>query len=344
MSSPSQGRIRIGDCRLDPVALRLLRDGTPVHVHAKTFGVLRHLALDAGRVVGKDDLFDTLWPGPAVTEDTLTQSIREQRVALGPEGAAALRTVPRRGFVLDLAPAAQGAAAFRPPLIVGLPFANQSPEPGDAALSEGLVEEVTHAIARYGQVRVMARPSAFQLRPDATPPAEAARRLGTDYFVEGTARRIGAGLQLSPALCDTATGRQIRGETLGPSPERFRDVPPTIAHRVVSRTTLEVDHGIRTQTAASGTGNLVAYLHFVAAVALMRRYEPGVNERARDHLDLAQRLDPASRRRTPIVVWPRSSFTIVPGHRARLWKAPRCTGNGACRSRRRRRGATGSSA
>ena len=85
MSRPSQRVIRIGDCLLDLEATQLLRNDAPVHVRAKTFGVLRHLALNPGRVIGKDELFDTLWPGLSVTEDTLTQSVREFARGAWPE-------------------------------------------------------------------------------------------------------------------------------------------------------------------------------------------------------------------------------------------------------------------
>lgn len=294
MNSPSRGSIRIGNCTLDLDASRLLRNGTPVHVRAKTFGVLRHLALNAGRVIGKDELFDTLWPGLAVTEDTLSQSIRELRVALGPDGASTLRTVPRRGFVLDLPPPSPGSSAtgVKFPQVVILPFSVNSPEAADAPLADGVIEEVTYATARYGQVRVMARHSAFQFRPETTLPVDAARKLGTDYFVEGTARRIGAELHLSPALCETATGRQIWGETFRLSPDSFREVPFLIAHRIVSRMSLDVERSIPMLQATSGTDNLDAYQHFVAAVSHLRQYGEGVNERARDHLDEALRLDP----------------------------------------------------
>ncbi|MCL4186913.1 MAG: winged helix-turn-helix domain-containing protein [Rhodobacteraceae bacterium] len=112
LNHPQQGLVRIGDCTLDLAAGQLFRNATPVHLRAKSFGVLRHLALNPGRVVGKDELFHTLWAGIAVTEDTLTQSIREVRAALGTAGAAMLRTVPRRGYVLDLSvPGSEAGAA-----------------------------------------------------------------------------------------------------------------------------------------------------------------------------------------------------------------------------------------
>ncbi len=55
---------------------------------------------------------------------------------------------------------------------------------------------------------------------------------------------------------------------------------------------MDVERSIRMQPSSSGTSSLDAYQHFVTAVSLLRQYAEGVNERARDHLDEALRLDP----------------------------------------------------
>lgn len=259
-------------------------------MRAKTFAVLCHLAERPGRVVGKDALFDAIWPGLSVTEDTLTQSIRELRVALGPAGAAALRTVPRRGFVLDVEQDSGGTQppGDGPPLLLILPFV--AADPADAPLADGLVEEITHAAARYGLIRVIARHTAFRFPAGTLPPAEAARHLGADYFVEGTARRLGGDLHLSPCLCQTAGARQIWGEGFRLSPTGFRDLPALVAQRIVSRLSLDVERHL--PSGGSGAGDLGAWQHFMAGLVLLRQYGEGVNERARDHLDEALRLDP----------------------------------------------------
>ena len=77
--------------RLDIAGLTLdlrreeLRDaaGTRIELRNRSFGVLRHLATNAGRVVTKDELLEVNWPGVTVTEDSLTQCISEIRRALG---------------------------------------------------------------------------------------------------------------------------------------------------------------------------------------------------------------------------------------------------------------------
>jgi TolB-like protein/DNA-binding winged helix-turn-helix (wHTH) protein len=79
-----------------------LRDaaGTRIELRNRSFGVLRHLATNAGRVVTKDELLEANWPGVTVTEDSLTQCISEIRRALGDAGRDLVRTMPRRGYMM----------------------------------------------------------------------------------------------------------------------------------------------------------------------------------------------------------------------------------------------------
>jgi DNA-binding winged helix-turn-helix (wHTH) protein len=67
----------------------------------KTLGVLRHLAEHAGCLVLKQDLHEAVWPGVAVTDDSLVQCIRELREMLGDAQHRLIKTVPRRGYLLD---------------------------------------------------------------------------------------------------------------------------------------------------------------------------------------------------------------------------------------------------
>jgi adenylate cyclase len=84
-------------------------------------GVLRHLAENAGRLVSKRELFATLWPDVAVTDDSLVQCIVEIRRALADDRQRLVRTVPRRGYLFDTAAScsnernAVGNSARKPP-------------------------------------------------------------------------------------------------------------------------------------------------------------------------------------------------------------------------------------
>lgn len=251
-------------------------------MRAKTFALLAHLARNAGRVMTKDDLMDAVWPDVTVTEDSLTQAIRDLRKVLGED---AVRTVPRRGYML-VADDPVAGAGDSPPVVVVLPFRTVSDREGDAALADALTEEITQGLGRYGVVRVIARHSAFQFRPATTPAQEAAKALGADWFVEGPARRVAEGLRLSPALCETATGRQIWSESFILGEGGPGEVLAAVPHAIVTRLTLDAQKRLAQRPAAQET-DLGAWQHFVAGVAQLRRYGPGVNESARDHFRAA---------------------------------------------------------
>jgi adenylate cyclase len=89
----------------------LLLDGNEIALRPKTFAVLGFLIENFGRLVSKDELFDAVWPGLAVTDDALVQSVGELRRAFGEDGPRLIKTIPRRGYrfesdVVEVAPLA----------------------------------------------------------------------------------------------------------------------------------------------------------------------------------------------------------------------------------------------
>src|SRR4029453_9866866 len=92
---------RFGDFDLDCAQRRLLHGAQDLYLPPKTFELLLYLIQNRGRVVGKDELLDAIWPGGNATENTLAQRIREVREALGADdGANLIRTIPRVGYQL----------------------------------------------------------------------------------------------------------------------------------------------------------------------------------------------------------------------------------------------------
>ncbi len=70
----------------------------------KAFQVLTYLALNAGRLVPKEELLKAVWSNVAVTDESLVQSIRQLRQKLGDEARRLIKTVPRRGYLLEVTP------------------------------------------------------------------------------------------------------------------------------------------------------------------------------------------------------------------------------------------------
>ena len=79
----------------------LVRGGCEIRLRAKTFQVLVCLHERHGLLVTKQDLFRAVWPDTFVSDDSLTKCIREIRHALNDADRQLVKTVARRGFILD---------------------------------------------------------------------------------------------------------------------------------------------------------------------------------------------------------------------------------------------------
>lgn len=75
------------------------------------------LANEADRLVSKDTLAQGAWPDVIVSDDSIAHCVSDIRKTLGPAGAAHIRTVPKRGYMLvsssGAAPAPDTPAATR---------------------------------------------------------------------------------------------------------------------------------------------------------------------------------------------------------------------------------------
>jgi sulfatase modifying factor 1 len=92
--------------RFDRFELNLTRgclrvDGRGIEVRPKAFEILRYLVENAGRLIPKQELCKAVWPHVAVSDDSLVQCIRELRQKLGDEDHRLIKTVARRGYLLD---------------------------------------------------------------------------------------------------------------------------------------------------------------------------------------------------------------------------------------------------
>lgn len=81
----------------------LRRDGTDVKLRPKSFEVLRFLAENHGRLLSKEVIISAVWKDAFVTDNSLVQCLIEIRRVLGDGSQTIIRTVPRRGYIFDIA-------------------------------------------------------------------------------------------------------------------------------------------------------------------------------------------------------------------------------------------------
>jgi DNA-binding response OmpR family regulator len=97
--NPDQ-QIVVGDLTIDVPSQRVFVGGEPVALTGREFDILACLAIEPGRVVSREEIFDRVWDehwyGPRKVLDVHIAALRRK---LGP--AAAIQTVYGRGFRLQ---------------------------------------------------------------------------------------------------------------------------------------------------------------------------------------------------------------------------------------------------
>lgn len=76
-------------------------DGNMIPLRPKTCDVLRLLAERAGNIVTKDEIIARAWNNEAITDDSIYQCISEIRQALKKAGNVKVRTLSKKGYVID---------------------------------------------------------------------------------------------------------------------------------------------------------------------------------------------------------------------------------------------------
>jgi TolB-like protein/DNA-binding winged helix-turn-helix (wHTH) protein len=119
----SERVLTAGPYRLDLRDERVWKDGEPLRLGGKAFTLLRTLMASPQTLVTKDELFEKVWGGLAVSESVLTTAVKELRQALGDDARrpTVIETVHGRGYRFLLPVTRDTPADDAPPDISGQP-------------------------------------------------------------------------------------------------------------------------------------------------------------------------------------------------------------------------------
>lgn len=293
MNVGSSSPVEFRDFTLDLNRGLLLKDGGDIPLRRKAFDLLVCLARQAGRVVSKTDLIDAVWPDVIVTEDSLTQAVREIRKALGDAGPATIRTVAGRGYFLD--PGTPDVSTALPDggetPIATLLFEDRTPD-SDGAYAAVLCEEIIIGLARFRTVPVIARATSLAAANMNRSDSKAlGRRLGARYLVDGHIERSASMVRVGISLVDAADGSLLwadRIEAVDPDPMALEDL---IARQVISRLVSHVEGASLRLAARKPPADRKAHDLLLQGIALLRGYGEGDNQKAHDALTQALAYD-----------------------------------------------------
>ena len=108
---------QFGEFTLDVARGCVWKAGEEIKLRPKVYETLKYFIENSGRLIGKQELMQAVWPDAFVTDDSLVQCTLELRRALDDRDQKILKTVPRRGYLftasvtrIPLAPASPRVA------------------------------------------------------------------------------------------------------------------------------------------------------------------------------------------------------------------------------------------
>jgi adenylate cyclase len=188
----------------------------------------------------------------------VSRSVRDQvhgrlDLTFEPIGELTLKNIaqPVDAFILRLDPTieatgADGSVASAPegpgplsppkrPSIAVLPFSNLSSDPEQEYFADGMVEEITTALAQVRSLFVIARNSSFTYKGRATDVRQVGRELGVRFVLEGSVRRSANQVRITAQLIDASTGNHIWAERFDEVLENVLELQDRVAQDVAGQ-------------------------------------------------------------------------------------------------------------
>jgi adenylate cyclase len=240
--------------------------------------------------------------GICVTGAVATQIADRLEVSIEDLGEKTLKNISRpvRLFRIGLGHSALPAQPgdFDPkrsvskPSIVVLPFNNMSGDPDQEFFADGLTEDILTELSRRHELFVISRNSSFVYKNRAVNVREVAEKLGAQYLVEGSVRKIGDRVRVTVQLIDAANAAHIWADKYDRRLDDIFAIQDEITAAIAATLPGRVEAAQRDQLGRTKPANMAAYECALAAKVLHHRGTVADNTQAQSLIDRAVALDP----------------------------------------------------
>jgi adenylate cyclase len=183
------------------------------------------------------------------------------------------------------------ALSARKQSIAVLPFLNMSGDPKQEYLSDGITEDIITALARFNNLSVVARNSAFAYKGKAADVRQVGKELGARYVVEGSVRRSRDAARVTAQLIDAFDGNHVWAEHYDRDLKDLFSVQDEITQQIVGRLTTEVDRAQLERVRRAPPQNYQAYDLVLQARKLIHAHSETQHRKSRELLERAIALD-----------------------------------------------------
>jgi TolB-like protein/Tfp pilus assembly protein PilF len=225
-----------------------------------------------------------------------------ERFASAGDVADALAPPSRRWFIASAAAVAAAAAGgafgyFRGwggddmPSVAVLPFANSRGAEGEY-LSDGISENLIHALSQFPALKVIARTSSFKFRGDNSDIRSVARALGARVLVTGRVTGTGEQIHVDTELVNGGDGVRLWGAQFSPSGADTAALEAQIAAQIAEQIGVKVTQTQQARLYQAAKAKPEAYELLLRGRYQIRLYTPESRQDAVSYYEQALALDP----------------------------------------------------
>jgi adenylate cyclase len=176
--------------------------------------------------------------------------------------------------------------------IAVMPFVNQSGDANRDYFSDGITEDIIHALGRFSGVSVMSQNAVQAYKGRAVGPGEISRELGVRYIAQGSVRQADDKLRVAVELSDAERGVQLWSERYEGAGADVFEIQDRIVKHIVGALAVKLTRIEQQRVFTKPTDSLEAYDLVLRARSLLELTERSSNREARSLLARALKLSP----------------------------------------------------
>ncbi len=214
-----------------------------------------------------------------------------------------------------------GAGAATIGTVAVLPFVNTGGDAKDEYFSDGMTDELAHALSKLPGLRLAGRSSSFAYKGKSVPATDIGKALSVAGIVEGTVRRAGNRLRITVQLTSTADGKSMWESSYESASGDVFQVQDSVTRAVVAAIapTLKGAGPAVAAVQSRGTDNAQAYDLYLRGSYLFAKRGAAELNKAVELLEQATAADPKFARAFATLA---TAYAIHPNYDARVPVAP----------------------
>jgi serine/threonine protein kinase/Tfp pilus assembly protein PilF len=173
-----------------------------------------------------------------------------------------------------------------------LPFANQSADPENEYLTDGIADDIISALTKIQSLRVTSRTSSFAFKGKTEDIGEIGRKLKVSTVLEGSVRKLGNRIRATAQLVNVADGSNLWSERYDREIEDIFEIQDDISQAIVKALRVILTEGEKRQIEQSRPVNVEAYDFYLRGRQYFYQIRRKALETARQMFNKAIEIDP----------------------------------------------------